>query len=207
MKSVLAKENPATKLANRFFHGPKDFIANTLGPDPLQTVQIDELSPWWVTDKAQQYKVWVLLLVEVVTRKIYLVPLEAQNTVSFIMALEILQSRCGHLSKIVLDAHTSHAVFETEQLDPDMTVTGVSATLLKSLNDSDRNVLETHSISIIIADGTRHSKIGLAENIVFNLKQAINNLFPNIPTVSSLFDLQHRLSLLELFLNERPTFS
>ena len=71
------------------------------------------------------------------------------------MALEILQSRRGCLCQIVLDAHTSHVVFETEQLDPSITLTSVSATLLKALSDGDHALLEQHGVGITVAEGTR----------------------------------------------------
>ena len=61
-------------------------------------------------------------------------------------------------------------------------------------------------MTVIIADGTRHSKVGLAEQCVWNVKKILINLFPNKPHCSDLFQLIHRLALVELFLNERPTF-
>ena len=81
------------------------------------------------------------------------------------------------------------------------TITGISETLLKSLNAGDRNILARHGVTVVIVNATRHSKVGLAENMVYNIKKALINIFLTHPHVSSLFKLNHRLALIEQFLN------
>ena len=84
---------------------------------------------------------------------------------------------------------------------------GVSPTLLKALSVGDCAVLEQHGVHITIAEGTHHSKVGLVEKLIFNIKKSIMQLFSGHPTVTSLFDLQHHLALIELFINKRPTYT
>ena len=60
---------------------------------------------------------------------------------------------------------------------------------------------------MIVADGQRHSLVGLFESVVYNVKKLLMSLFPNWPHVTDLFELNHRLSLIESFLNECPMFA
>ena len=82
-------------------------------------------------------------------RRIYLVSLEHQDTKSFVMALEILQARRGRLSKIVLDAHTSHMIFHTKELDQSVPLKGISTTLVDALAKGDSGLLQKHGLCIV----------------------------------------------------------
>merc|ERR1711864_45607 len=85
----------------------------------LSQIQLDELGPIDVQTGASTVKVWILVCTELVTRRIYLVPLERQNTVCFIRALEILQARRGKISTMHVDAHKAHLHFKDEPLTDD----------------------------------------------------------------------------------------
>ena len=75
------------------------------------------------------------------------------------------------------------------------------------MNSGEKNILHKHGISVIIADGIRHCKVGLTEQAVFNVKKALINIFPNKPHCTDLFELNHRLAIIENFINECPTFA
>ena len=61
VKAVLSKDNPAQKLANRFYY------ICSLSSNPLETAQLDELGPWYIQNEYGQEKVWILVLIEIVT--------------------------------------------------------------------------------------------------------------------------------------------
>ena len=90
---VLTGKSPARDLANKLTRGPDEFVPSALSHDPLSVIQCDEAGPFYLGKQGCGFvKVWVLVAVEIVTRLIYFIPLKRQDTVSFIMALEILQS-------------------------------------------------------------------------------------------------------------------
>ena len=60
---------------------------------------------------------------------------------------------------------------------------------------------------ITVAEGQRHPKVGLAETAVYSLKKLLIRLFPASPLNIDLFDFNHRLALIESYLNQRPTFA
>ena len=49
--------------------------------------------------------------------------------------------------------------------------------------------------------------VGFAERTIYNIKKAVMNLFANRPSIDGIFDLNHRLSLIELYLNDRPSYA
>ena len=122
-------------------------------------------------------------------------------------SLEILQNQRGQLCKIVVDLHPSHINLETNELSKDGSVQCVSQTLLNILKKGESNILSSRGISVILADGVRHSKVGLAESTVWSVKQCLIQLFPTKQNCSDLFEFNHRLSIIQTFLNEHPIFS
>ena len=105
IKSILNKNNPAKLLADKFLRGPDDFISHTLSKSPLDCLQLDEIGPLFLGNRNGFTKIWVLIGVEIVTHLIHLVPMQAQNTISFISSLDILRARRGCMATIVIDAH------------------------------------------------------------------------------------------------------
>ena len=152
-------------------------------------------------------KVWVLVCAESITRRLYLVPLEAQNTQSFLRALEILQARRGKLSVMYVDQHASHATLNTDPPLDTPPQKSIFPTLAQALREGQSQLLQESGLQIIIGAGNRHSHVGICENLIYSVKQTIMHLFVGKPTIFGLFDLSHRLSLIESFLNDRPTFA
>jgi len=152
--------------------------------------------------------VWILVCAELVTRRIYLVPLERQNTVCFMRALEILQARRGKISTMHVDAHKAHPHFKDEPLTDDTPRQPLPFTLLQTLKEaSGKNMLKQAGLQIVIAEGERHSYVGIAENLIFGIKKCMIHLFSGKRTIHGLFDLTHRLYLIEAYLNDRPTYA
>ena len=203
----MSRQNPNLKLANSQFRAPEHFINLALSGDALAAVQLDEYGPVFIQSNNQTVKVWVLVCMESITRRLLLVPLEAQDTVSFLRALEILQSRRGKLSIIYVDQHPSHATFTTDPTLGFPPPKSMSSTLIQALKDGQTELLQKHGLQIIVGAGNRHSHVGICENLIYSVKQTIMHLFTSRPTVHGYFDLSHRLSLIEAFLNDRPTFA
>ena len=93
------------------------------------------------------------MAVECVTRKIYLIPMKTTSTQQFLMSLEILQSRRGHITKLVVDNHTSHSGLQGQGADPIRSVSKV----LQNIVDGDdkgnqKRALEQRGIFIDVAE-------------------------------------------------------
>ena len=103
------------------FHGPDDFIANTIHPNPMKIVTLDEAGPFYLVNSQGEYdKISILVCVELLTYKCHLIPLPRLDTLSFIRALEILQSLRGHMTTIILDDASFHnPLRQTEDADQD----------------------------------------------------------------------------------------
>ena len=105
--------------------------------------------------------------------------------------------------KLVIDAHSSHTNLESGQPpDDNLTLKCVSETLINIVKKGETNILYRHGITIIIANGVHHLKVGLVENAVYNIKQCLINLFLAKPHITDLFELNHRLAIIETFINE-----
>lgn len=189
---------------------PDEFVPGTFHDNPLEAVQIDEMGPLYIRNETGKFKFWLIICIEIVTRQVYLVPMRTQSTVHFIMALEILQSRRGKLCKIVLDAHSSHAPLVTGELVAGETgeiYLARSNTLNEILARGQSNILQSSGITVIVAPANRHKFVGLAENTVYNVKKCLINLFPTTRFFHDLFEVYHKISLIETYLNDRPSFA
>ena len=140
IKCILNKVNPAKVLADRFLRGPDDFVVATLSDNPLAVVQINEMGPLFIgTAITGITKLWLLICVEIVTREIHILPMQFQDTVSFIECIEILQARRGKVAKIILDAHLAHGNLRT----PDQgKINCLSPTLKRIINSTQTNELQ-----------------------------------------------------------------
>ena len=91
------------------FYGPDDFIANTIHPNPMKIVSLDEAGPFYlINNQGEHDKIYILVCVELVTYKCHLIPLPRLDILSFIRALEILQLLRGHMTSIILDDASFH---------------------------------------------------------------------------------------------------
>ena len=91
------------------FYGPDDFITNTIHPNPMKIVSLDEAGPFYlVNNQGEHNKIYILVCVELLTYKCHLIPLPRLDTISFIRALEILHSLRGHMTTIILDDASIH---------------------------------------------------------------------------------------------------
>ena len=180
----------------------------SLSDQPLSVIQIDETGPIYLGKDGYFVKVWILLAVEIVTRLVYLVPLKSQRTVDLITALDILQTRRGRLSRIVVDQLTGHVALKpkyNKNIKP--TVKNVSPTLKETINSGLGHLITNLGFQITIAEWQRYSKVGLAESAVYSVKKLLIRMFPATPRSTDLFDFNHKLALIETYLNERPSFA
>ena len=205
----LHAKNPARNLANKMLRGADDFVSQALSLNPLSTVQCDEAGPLVIGNKQTGFvKIWVLVCVECVTRKVFLIPMKTTSTECFVTALEILQSRRGFLTKLIVDNHSAHASLQSKEQDPLRSVSSILQNMVTGdEKGSHKRLLEQKGIFIAVAESKRHSKVGLAENAIYNLKQTLFHLFPGTSECSDLFEFMHRISLVELFLNQRPVYT
>ena len=92
------------------FYGPDDFVANTIHPNPMKIVSLHEAGLFYLlNDQGEHDKTYILVCVELLTYKCHLIPLPWLDTLSFIRALEILQSLRGQMTTIILDDAIFHS--------------------------------------------------------------------------------------------------
>ena len=99
---------------------------------------------------------------------------------------------------LVFDAHKSHIAL-TRQEENDSRVE------LFRLIQGNAALLGATGINLIIGSAKRHEKVSLAERIVAKIKRIL------LTTIKSyifrdFFDITHKMSLIQLLLNERPLF-
>ena len=75
--------------------GPQADIEKIFSQNPMQFLVGDELGPLKISLKTGTFKVWLLICVTVVSRKIYIIPLENQSTLSLVKSLDILSAQNG----------------------------------------------------------------------------------------------------------------
>ena len=130
--------------------------------------------------------------------------MKAQTALCFVQCLEILEICQGHLSKIIVDVHPAHTAV---MCNVGKQLNCVSSTLKTMLKSGKQKQLSDKGITIIVVDRKCCQKVGLAENMMHNLKQSLNHLFPLCQTSHDLFDFSHKLALIENFLNSHLTFA
>ena len=117
---------------------------------------------------------------------------------SIVKGLEILQNTRGRLLNLVFDAHKSHVALSRENNNDQRPE-------LFKLIKGNTSLLAATGISLVIGSAKRHEKVSSAERIVAKVKRIL------LTTIKSYvfkdhFDINHKMSLIQLFLNERPLF-
>ena len=117
VKMVL-KGDSSIAQAMKNLSGPDDYLGQAADKNPLEIISADECRPFYIQDGKGGYKsTYILACVELITYKVYLVPLPKVDTLHFVRALEILQSMKGRISTLILDDNTFHRQLEqTQQL-------------------------------------------------------------------------------------------
>ena len=101
------------------FYGLDDFVANTIHPNPMKIVSLDEAGPFYLLKNQEEYdKTYILVCVELLTYKCHLIPLPRLDTLHFIRALEILQSLRGQMTMIILDYASFHNPLRQQMMNP-----------------------------------------------------------------------------------------
>ena len=124
--------------------------------------------------------------------------LKDQSAKCFIQTLEILQNKRGQFSTIILDHASTHCTVHNEHC---------SNTVNKIINSDGKDILAKSDIHFVIAESKRHQKVGLAERQVNNVKQIMNKIFPSKSVIPDIFEMNHKLSLIEAYLNDRTTYA
>ena len=103
------------------FYGPDNFVGNTIHPNPMRIVSIDEAGPFYlIGNQGDHDKTYLLVCVELLTYKCHLIPLPRLDTLYFIRAIQILQSLRGQMTTIILDDASFHnPLSQTEDVSQD----------------------------------------------------------------------------------------
>ena len=106
---MILKSASELTLNMKQFYGPDDFVANTIHPNPMKIVSLNEVGPFYLlNDQGEHDKTYILVCVELLTYKFHLIPLRRLDTLSFIRALEIFQLLRGQMTTIILDDARFH---------------------------------------------------------------------------------------------------
>ena len=185
-----------------------DILGTALSTDPLNSLICDEAGPFTLDLLDGKYKIFCLLAVELVTRRVFLLPLPQQDIISLVKCLEMLQSRRGALCNIVLDRHASRLCMATHPkaalIDPALDTHIRCPTLYNLLAQQESHRLDDIGIKVTVATGKYHRLVGFAEHAVFNLKKVLTTIC-RAQQPDSLFSFYHWMALIEHYLNARPT--
>ena len=127
-----------------------------------------------------------------------MVIMKDMSTCSIIQGLETLQQLRGALLNIVLDAHKSHLGLLNDR-DQDRW------SVLHRLLQGNTKLLGSAGIKLTIAAAKRHEKVGRAEHMISKVKRILLSVVKSY-CFKDYYNLQHKISLIQLMLNERPTF-
>ena len=79
--------------------------------------------------------------------------------------------------------------------------------MLQLINNHGQDTLNQRGVKFLLATGENHKFLGLCEQTVWNAKKALARLFPHSNSSPDVFSFIHRLSIVEQYLNDRPTFA
>ena len=184
-------------------HGPDDMLSTTVRSSPLSHIVVDETGPIFFAEgdpeKEDSYKsAHLLLCVEYVTYRTNIVIMKDMELVSIIKALETLQNLRGTLSNIVLDAHLAHVALLNDGKHDKRNI------LIKMLRGNTR-LLNSAGITLTVAAAKRHEKCGKAEHMVKQVKRILLTVIKSYK-FTDYYDMQHKVSLIQMMINERPLF-
>ena len=166
---MILKGTSELTLNMKQFYGPDDFVANTIHPNPMKIVSLDEAGPFYLLNNQGEHdKTYILVCVELLTYKCHLIPLPRLDTLSFIRALEILQSLRGQMTTIILDDASFHNPLRQSN---DEAQDEFRKSALQGLLDRGHHPeLHKSEIDIVIASSKRREHVGGAEHIIKKIK-------------------------------------
>ena len=110
----------------------------------------------------------------------------------------MLQAVRGSLVNIIMDSYSSHITLQ-RQSEKD------SRSKLVKLLQGNRALLAASGVKITVATGKRHQRVGRAEKMVAQIKQLLLEKMKS-HIFQDFFDVNHKMSLIQSFINERPVF-
>ena len=198
---MLMKGDSTLKQSLKTLYGPDDLLGTASSTDPMSIVSCDEAGPFYIQDEKGAFKTtYILACVELLSYKVHLIPLPKLDTIHFVRALEILQSMRGKFTTLILDDHAVHRPLEqTEELS-ERRQQSILAGFLEKGNAA---ILANAGVQIVIASPNRHEKLGRAEFVVKKIKFFLASALKTW-AFNDNFDFYHKVSLIALYLNERP---
>ena len=88
---MLLKAVSSLAQSMKSLYGPDDVLGEAANPDPMRIISCDEAGPFYIQDEKGGYRsTYILACVELLSYKVYLIPLPKVDTIYFVRALEIL---------------------------------------------------------------------------------------------------------------------
>jgi len=200
---MLMKGDSTLKKSIKTLYGPDDLLGTASSTDPMSIVSCDEAGPFYIQDDKGGFKtVYILACVELLSYKVHLIPLPKLDTIHFVRALEILQSMRGKFTTLILDDHAVHRPLEQAEESSEHRQQSLLAGFLEKGNAA---ILANAGVQIVIASPNRHEKLGRAEFVVKKIKFFLASALKTW-AFNDNFDFYHKVSLIALYLNERPIF-
>ena len=200
---MLLKGKSSIAQSLKSLSGPDDLLGQAASKNPVGILVADECGPFYVQDGSGTYKsTHILACVELLTYKVYLIPLPKIDTIHFVKALEILQSMRGKITTLILDDHAAHGPLDPSHENTSKAKQSILAGVFKRNHAS---VLANAGIQIVIASSNRHEKVGRAEFVVKKVKFFLASAL-KCWAFHDDYDFYHKISLIALYLNERPVF-
>ena len=202
---MIMKGDSTLKKALKTLYGPDDLLGAAASTDPMSIVSCDEIGPFYIQDRNGAFTTtYILACVELLSYKVHLIPLPKLDTIHFVRALEILQSMRGKFTTLILDDHTVHRPLNKTEQSAEH-IQKQQSILAGVSEEGNITLLANAGIQIVIASPDRHEKVGRAEFIVKKVKFFLASALKTWAFNDS-FDFYHKVSLIALYLNERPIF-
>merc|ERR1711889_1919 len=200
---MLMKGDSTLKQTLKTLYGPDDLLGTASSTDPMLIVSCDEAGPFYIQDEKGAFKTtYILACVELLSYKVHLIPLPKLDTIHFVRALEILQSMMGKFTTLILDDHAVHRPLEQAEESSEHRQQSLLEGFLEKGNAA---ILANAGVQIVIASPNRHEKLGRAEFVVKKIKFFLASALKTW-AFNDNFDFYHKVSLIALYLNERPIF-
>ena len=168
--------------------GPNDSLDACLNKNPLSFLVLDETGPIHYANSAdnasnQYLTAYLLIGIELVTRRVHIVPINNMTMLSVVQGLEILQNTRSCLLNLVFDAHKSHLALDR----PDNNDSRVE---LFRLIQGNASLLGATGITLVIGSAKRHEKVSIAERVISKIKRILLTTIKSY-IFKDFFDITH----------------
>jgi hypothetical protein len=180
--------------------GPDSTLEHLTSEHLLDVVIIDETGPYTLATGLGSF--YLLMVVELTTRRVHLIPIERMNTTSVIRGLQILSSRRGGWKIIVADHHKTHKSLSSDSTMAKTDDLGEPTDLQGFMKKEEvQEAAERMGMRFKLVSGKSHHSVGLAEDVSRRIKLLMYDTYKD--KCLNIFDAFSRAATIEEQINDR----